>query len=80
MTVLEVMDFLESKGKEQTRKTFTRHGAPENIFGVKVGDMKIIQKKEKVNHALALGLYATGNGDAQYLAGTWFLSIHSHGI
>ena len=69
MNLKEVMDFLESKGTAQTRKTFMKHGAPESIFGVKVGDMKPIAKLEKGNHALALQLFDTGNGDAQYLGG-----------
>jgi len=64
-----VMDYLESKGSAQTKKIFGRHGAPENSFGVKVGDMKLIEKKERNNHQLAKALFATGNGDAQYLAG-----------
>ena len=34
-----------------------------------VFDLKIIQKKIKGDQALALELYDTGNGDAQYLAG-----------
>lgn len=63
------MDYLESKGSEQTRKIYSRHGAPANLFGVKVGDMKPIEKQEKNNHSLAQELYATENGDAQYLAG-----------
>ena len=45
------------------------HGAKEPFFGVKVQDMKKIQKKVKKNHELSLELYATGNGDAMYLAG-----------
>lgn len=69
MNLQEVMDYLESKGSDQTRKIYSRHGAPENSFGVKVGDMKPIEKQERNNHALAQELYATGNGDAQYLAG-----------
>ena len=69
MTLQEVMDYLESKGSEQTRKIYSKHGAPDNFYGVKVGDLKPIQKKEKNNHGLALELYATGNSDAQYLAG-----------
>lgn len=69
MNLNEVMDYLESKGSEQTRKTFKNHGAPDSMFGVKVGDMKPIEKKEKNNHSLALELYDTGNSDAQYLAG-----------
>ena len=69
MNTKEVMDYLESKGSEQTRKIYRNHGAPDDFFGVKVGDMKPIQKKEKNNHTLAMELYATGNSDAQYLAG-----------
>ena len=69
MNVQEVMDYLKSKGSDQTRKIYSRHGAPENSFGVKVGDMKPIEKQERNNHSLAQELYATGNGDAQYLAG-----------
>ncbi|XOV67984.1 MAG: DNA alkylation repair protein [Fluviicola sp.] len=69
MNVQEVMSYLESKGSEQTRKIYARHGAPKDLFGVKVGDMKPIEKQEKNNHALAQELYATNNGDAQYLAG-----------
>ncbi|MDP5099062.1 MAG: DNA alkylation repair protein [Crocinitomicaceae bacterium] len=69
MELIEVMKYLESKGSEQTRKTFLKHGGPDNMFGVKVGDLKPIEKKEKNNHTLAMQLYATGNSDAQYLAG-----------
>ena len=70
MTVEQVMTKLESLGSEQTRKTFANHGAPlDNMFGVKVGDMKTILKETKKNHDLSLALYATGNSDAMYLAG-----------
>jgi len=43
--------------------------AKEPFFGVKIADLKVIAKKLKGEQALALELYATGNGDAQYLAG-----------
>lgn len=66
----EVMQALEAMGTAQTRKTFTKHGAPNNMFGVKVGDMKsLIKKTGKKNHALAIELYASGNSDAMYFAG-----------
>ncbi len=39
------------------------------MYGVKVGDMKVILKQIKGNQKLALDLYATGNSDAMYLAG-----------
>jgi len=68
-TVAALMKELEQMGSEQTRKTLQRHGAPAHLFGVKVGDMKAIVKRVKKNHALAMGLFATGHPDAQYLAG-----------
>jgi 3-methyladenine DNA glycosylase AlkD len=70
MTVDQIMKELERKGSEQTRKIFARHGASgDKLFGVKVADLKGIAKKIKGDQELALKLYATGNYDAQYLAG-----------
>ena len=69
MTATEMLAQLKKLGSEQTKKTFLRHGAKEPFFGVKVGDLKTLQKKLKTNHALALELYASGNSDAMYLAG-----------
>ncbi len=69
MTLDQIMSHLEQMGSAQTKKTFLRHGAREPFFGVKVGDLKTIQKKIKHNHDLALQLYNTGNSDAMYLAG-----------
>ena len=70
LTLAEVMLELEQLGTEQTRRTYVRHGAPEDqIFGVKIGDMKAILKKIKGRQDLALELYDTGNSDAMYLAG-----------
>ena len=69
MTKAEVMLELESYGNEQTKKTFLRHGAKEPFFGVKIGDLKKIEKKVKKDYQLALDLFDTGNSDAMYLAG-----------
>jgi 3-methyladenine DNA glycosylase AlkD len=69
MTLKQVMSELAAKGSEATKRTYFRHGAKEPCFGVKVADLKLIHKKLKGDQALALQLYATGNGDAQYLAG-----------
>ena len=69
MITNEIMKDLEAFGNEQTKRTHSRHGATGNFFGVKVGDMKKIVKKVKKDHQLSLELYATGNGDAMYLAG-----------
>ncbi|WP_118974308.1 DNA alkylation repair protein [Taibaiella koreensis] len=69
MTLEEVMSQLEQMGTEQTRKTWRNHGARGAVFGVKIGDMKTIQKKIKRDQELALALYKTGNSDAMYFAG-----------
>jgi 3-methyladenine DNA glycosylase AlkD len=63
------MTELAAKGSDATKRLFFKHGAKEPLFGVKVADLKVIHKKIKGDQALALKLYATGNGDAQYLAG-----------
>lgn len=60
---------LQSMGSESTKRICLNHGAKEPLFGVKVQDLKKIQKKVKKNHELSLELYQTGNVDAQYLAG-----------
>lgn len=69
MTLDEVMAELAAKGNETTKRTLLRHGAKEPFFGVRIADMKPIHKKVRGDQALALQLFATGNGDAQYLAG-----------
>ena len=69
MKLKEVMSELAAKGSESTKRIFLKHGAEEPFFGVKVADLKVIAKKLKGEQALALELYTTGNGDAQYLAG-----------
>lgn len=69
MTFEEIMMFLEEYGTEQTRKTFKNHGIEGDVFGVKVGDLKKVQKKVKKNYDLSKQLYDTGNYDAMYLAG-----------
>jgi 3-methyladenine DNA glycosylase AlkD len=69
MTATDVLAQLQKLGTESTKKTFLRHGAKEPFFGVKVADLKVLQKRIKTNHPLALELYDTGNSDAMYLAG-----------
>ena len=69
MKLKEVMAALEAKGSETIKRILMKHGAKEPFFGVRIGDMKPIAKKLKGEQALALELFATGNGDAQYLAG-----------
>lgn len=68
MTAEEVVAELATLGGESTKKTLMKHGAREPFYGVKIEDLKKIQKRLKKNHALALELYATGISDAMYLA------------
>src|ERR1035438_9739485 len=63
------MTELKSRGSENIRKIFLKHGIREPLFGVKVEHLKIIQKKIKKDYHLAKDLFATGNADAMYLAG-----------
>lgn len=69
MTTIEILEELKFYGSESIKKIFVKHGAKEPFFGVKVSDLKIIQKKVKKNYELSLELYDTGNSDAMYLAG-----------
>lgn len=69
MTVKEIMAELQTLGNAQIKSILLKHGVREPLFGVRVGDMKPIQKKIRKDYQLARELYATGNADAMYLAG-----------
>ncbi|EMY12282.1 DNA alkylation repair enzyme domain protein [Leptospira weilii str. Ecochallenge] len=69
MDLKQIMIELEKMGTPTIKKIFVNHGAKEPLFGVKVGDLKKIQKKIKKNNEISLELYKTGNADAMYLAG-----------
>jgi len=70
MTAKEILDEIKSLGSESYKKLlFKNYGVKEPCFGVKIGDLKKIQKRIKMDYQLALDLYHTGNYDAMYLAG-----------
>jgi 3-methyladenine DNA glycosylase AlkD len=69
MTAQEIVAELAQLGSPSTKQVLMRHGAREPFFGVKIEDLKKIQKRIKKDHALALELFDTGIGDAMYLAG-----------
>jgi len=69
MTCNEVMEQLKQMGDPHVKALFIKHGVKEPLFGVKIGQLKTIQKKIKKDYQLAKELYATGNADAMYLAG-----------
>jgi 3-methyladenine DNA glycosylase AlkD len=69
MTAKEVLTELKSMATESTRRVLSNHGAPSTLLGVKIEDMKKIQKRVKKDYQLSLELFDSGISDAQYLAG-----------
>ncbi|TKI95669.1 DNA alkylation repair protein [Bacillus wiedmannii] len=68
MLLEEVMQQLEEYGTEQNRKTYKNHGAKEPLFGVSFANLKLLKKKIKKDHDLAISLWKTKNMDAMTLA------------
>jgi 3-methyladenine DNA glycosylase AlkD len=68
MSFDEVYAQLEAWGSEKVRAINARQGAGDNQFGVKRGDLRGLAKTIKVDHALAMQLWETGNADARMLA------------
>ena len=68
MTLEETLRQLESLGNEGVRAWNAKNGAGDKQFGVKHGDIRVLAKKIKADHKLAMSLWETGNIDAQYLA------------
>src|ERR1700730_7134196 len=69
MTAAEIVEELKPLGSESIKKVLLKHGIQEPLLGVKVEELKKIQKRIKKDHQLALDLYDTGIYDAMYLAG-----------
>jgi 3-methyladenine DNA glycosylase AlkD len=70
MTLNETMKQLQDLGLESIKKVLLKHGIPEPLYGVKVEELKKINKQLKTGkHELSLQLYETGIYDAMYLAG-----------
>jgi 3-methyladenine DNA glycosylase AlkD len=70
VTAKQILEELKTLGRESYKRTLVNnHGVREPCFGVKIGDLKKIQKRIKKDYQLALDLYETGNYDAMYLAG-----------
>ena len=68
MTAQEILAKLESLGDAARLKHNAKFGAPDNQFGVKLGDIRALATKLKANHELALELWETGNVEAQLVA------------
>jgi 3-methyladenine DNA glycosylase AlkD len=69
MTANEILDELKPLGGEGYKRILLNHGVQEPVFGVKIEELKKIQKRVKKDYQLALDLYDTGIYDAMYLAG-----------
>ena len=69
MTSKEIISELEKMGSPSIKKTLLNHGAKEPFFGVKISDLKPLQKKIKKDYKLSMELYDSGISDARYLAG-----------
>jgi len=68
MSVQEVLGTFKKLGKPQTAAIYKRHGAGDNVFGTLTSEIVKVQKKIKVDHALATELWRTGNAEARILA------------
>jgi 3-methyladenine DNA glycosylase AlkD len=68
MTLKEALTQLKALGNEKMRAQNTKHGAGDNQFGVRRGDVRKLAKKIRTNHELAVALWETGNIDARFLA------------
>jgi 3-methyladenine DNA glycosylase AlkD len=69
MIAADVVKELEGFASASYRKILMNHGAKEPVLGVKIAELKKLQKRIKKDYQLALDLYDTGIYDAQYLAG-----------
>jgi 3-methyladenine DNA glycosylase AlkD len=69
VTAKQIVGELQSLGNDSYKKIMLKHGVKEPFFGVKVEDLKKIQKRIKKDYRLALELYDTGISEAMYLAG-----------
>jgi 3-methyladenine DNA glycosylase AlkD len=69
-TAEDILNELKPLGSETYKRILcNNHGVREPCFGVKIAELKKIQKRIKKDYRLALDLYGTGNYDAMYLAG-----------
>jgi 3-methyladenine DNA glycosylase AlkD len=69
MTAKEIVEQLKPLGADSYKKVLLKHGIQEPVFGVKIEELKKIQKRIKKDYQLALDLFDTGIYDAMYLAG-----------
>lgn len=69
MNAQNILDEIKPLGRDSYKRVLFNHGVKEPCFGVKIKELKKIQKRVKKDYQLALDLYDTGIYDAMYLAG-----------
>ena len=68
MTLDQAMLELKAFSNEKVLQMNKKNGAHDNQFGVKLGDIRTVANKIKIDHALGLELWATGNIEARLLS------------
>jgi len=68
MTTPEILSVLKKAGKPQTAAIYKHYGTGDNVFGTLTSEIGKLQKQIKVDHALALELWKSGNAEARMLA------------
>lgn len=68
MTIQTVMRDLAGLGSPTVAEVYRRHGAGDDVFGVRFGELRTLARQIGHDHDLARELWATGNTDARLLA------------
>jgi len=68
MNLKQTMAALKKAGTAQNRKVYANHGVTGEQFGVSFAELKKLKTSIRTDHALAAGLWASGNHDARVLA------------
>ena len=68
MNAKEALATLKKAGKPQTAAIYKRYGVGDNVFGTLTSEIARLKKQIKVDHALALELWKSGNAEARALA------------
>lgn len=64
----EALKELKAMGTAHNRKVYARHGVDTDMFGVSYANLTKLKKGIKLDHELALSLWASGNFEARVLA------------
>lgn len=67
-SVADILADLEARGAEATRKIYAKQQAGAKLFGVKMGDLRVLAKGLKKQHTLGLELWDSGWFEARVLA------------